>query len=223
MPRLAKARSSFHPPEVRLISFLQNVYNTDPSWNVLTPLLKWNKVQPAFRSPNLIRLEWAMMNLRGNLTWCSFPVEVYRIDISHNKLQGEVSLGNVGNELLEAKLEHNEFSSELDLTSLPSNLNYFTVNDNFLNGILDLASLPASLARLHLNQNYFMGVVDVSFLPTFIRVDLRGNKVLVFPEDTSESAWPSILHDHMDEISKPQHYFGCATLITLLAFPFLFD
>ena len=223
MSRLAKARSCFHPPEVRLVSFLQNVHHTEQSWNALTPLSKWDKVRPAPWDVPLVRLDWGMMHLRGNLTWRFLPVEVYRIDVSNNKLQGEVSLIEVGNQLLEIELRHNEFTSELDLTSLPSNLNYLSVSDNFLKGTLDLTTLPGNLSRLLLNQNYFVGVVDVSFLSAFIRVDLRGNKVFIFPEDASESAWPFVVHDHMEEASEPRHYLGFATIIGLLTLSFLFQ
>ena len=181
-----KVRGSELPQEYELEKLIENVENTDPSWNTSIPIYKWKGVQ-CDEHARVTCIYWGFHGLCGplqcigflerckkflcgttslqvNTTGLSAPQLTY-FSASGNKLTGSLNLSQLPPELEYLLLNRNLFERYVDLAHLPPNLYELRLQDNKLTVDIDLSRLPCSIEYLCLSRNKFTGELHLQHLP----------------------------------------------------------
>ena len=177
-----KVRGASLPTEYELVRFVQDVENTQESWNTHTPACEWKYVK-CNDAGEVTALSWDYMYIKGSLHWAYLPQSLMLLDLSVNLLLGKVETHFMPNNLDDINLEENFFEGGLDLQHLPQQLKELCVRSNELVGNISFAFLPANIEVLILSHNSFTGNVDLCDLPsTLLFLHLHRNLFTGTPE-----------------------------------------
>ena len=162
-----KVRGSELPQEYELEKLIENVENTDPSWNTSIPIYKWKGVQ-CDEHARVTCIYWGFHGLCGPLQWYWLPRTLQKISVWDNKLTGSIPLDSLPPQLTYFSASGNKLTGSLNLSQLPPELEYLLLNRNLFERYVDLAHLPPNLYELRLQDNKLTVDIDLSRLPCSI-------------------------------------------------------